>query len=640
MAKTVFALIFIILISAILQIPALAAEITKPSFKADPSGGFSVSSTVGGYFFAGSEQRNVTPLYGVKVGYENIERSFVESLGIEGTLNKFSSRPKNGVNNDTGYLFRLDAIYPFPINKKWMPFFAIGAGGIMIDSSTHTTRNYLLNYGVGVKYFIENYLAVRADVRHLGVYENVNMRNNFELSAGLSYYFGKERTKKVPTPLEPKKKEKVATENTLPKFEEIVKPTEADATDKAVAVAANQTALAVAEASTDQIVKDEVLKEATIEFDINSSSIEQGYFTLLKEIAEILKSSEDVKVHIDGHTDGTGILAVNMALSEQRALSVQGGLISSGVNPKQLSISAYGPAKPIADNTTVDGRQKNRRAEIQVIKIDPAAFLKAQQELQNESDRIENARLEAEILAKSGIKAAMTLQEVSGALPVNSDNSLSFEMVNQGLNTDEYLVTITAPAELGAFLARANSPGEKVTLLRLAPGEKFKGNVLFRIPTGMVDGQKSTVSVKAVSTQYGDVFYQKEITIVCSAPLVQVVAKLSRQEVAPGEKLRYQLTILNAGSLSARNLTIKLQIPPQVELAADPDVPFIQEAPGMLTFKVDTIDSGKRAEIHVDLKLREDSTIGQELTWNVEVIEGKLQRRVKSTERGSVVRSK
>jgi OOP family OmpA-OmpF porin len=632
LAKTVFTFIFTTLISATLLIPAFAAEITRPPSKPDSPGGLSISSTIGGYFFAGSEQRNATTSYGVKVGYEKIEKSVAESLGIEGTLNYFSTGSKSGTGNDTGYLYRLDATYPFPINKKWLPFIAVGVGGIIIDTPVKSNSDFLLNYGAGVKYFFENYLALRVDARQLVVYEGSDIRNNYEIGLGLSYYFGKERVKK-PAPLPvPEKKKIVVLEDEPVKKEEIAKPAETDAADKA---AESQPV----EALVSLVVKNEIVKKFSVEFDSNSSKIKPYYFEQLNEIRDILKRSDDVVALIEGHTDVKGNLAANIALSEQRAQSVRSSLIKSGVNPKQLSITAHGPAQPIADNATIDGRQKNRRVDIQVEKINPAVVIKGEQELQNMADRIENARLAAEIFAKSRIKAAIVLQEVSGSLPVDSNQSLSFEMVNQGESTEEYLVTITAPKEFDAFLARTNSPDEKVTTLRLAPGETFKGSVLFRIPAGMVDGHRATISVKAVSPKFSDVFFQKESLVVCSAPLVRVVAKLSKQQVTPGEKLLYRLSLLNAGSLPARNLTVKLQLPPQVDVTGTPDVPFTLEASGIIIFKVDVLDSGKRTEITVDMKVREDSTIGKELLWNVEVVDGDL-RRAKSTERASVVPSK
>ena len=644
MAKTVFVLIFTILISVTLKFPVFAAEITRPTPKIDRAGGLSVSSTVGGYFFAGSEQRNATPLYGVKIGYENIERSFVDSLGIEGTLNYFSSRSKAAAKNDTGYLFRLDVTYPLPINKKWMPYIAVGAGGITINNTANSSSNLLLNYGVGVKYFFENYLAVRADVRQLGVSESSRFRNNYEIGLGVSYYFGKERTKTPAAPPVPEKKKIVVPEDAPAKIEEVSKPADADkgenAADKSVAV--NQPVPADPEASVSPVVKNEVVKKLSVEFDKNSSSIKPNYFMRLKEVADTLNVSDDLSVQIVGHIDIVGKLAAQKTLSEQRTKSVRGSLINLGVTPTQISITAHEPEppKPIADKTKLDGRQQGRRVDILVVKIDAAAKLKAEQDLQFEAERAEIERLQAERLAKARIKATVVLQEVSGVSPVDSNSNLSFAISNQGLSTEEFLLALIAPKEFEGFLTRANRPDEKVTLLQLASGETFKGSVLLRIPAGMADGHKATVSVKAVSTKYSDVFFQKDSHITCSAPLVRVAAKLSRQEVTPGEKLRYHLTVNNAGSLSARNLTIKLKIPPQVDLVGTPDMPFTQDTTGMIIFKVDAIESGKRAEMNIDLKVREMSAIGQELIWNVEVIEGSLQRRVKSTERATVVRSK
>lgn len=639
MAKIVFALIATLFISAILQFPAFAAETKRPSSRTDSLGGLSLSSTVGSYFFAGSEHRSIAPLFGIKVGYEKVEKSVAESIGIEGTLNYFNSRSQVEKTNDTGFLYRLDVTYPFPINKKWVPFLAVGGGGIFVDSSASRYGNLLLNYGAGVKYFFENYLALRADARQLVAYENSNIRNNYEFSLGLSYYFGKERVKKA-TPLPvPEKKKIVVIEDVPVKPEEAAKAAEADAADKTAAV--SPSAPASGDAAEIPVVKNEIVKKLSIGFDARSPVIKPEYIAQIKEAADILKGSGNLTVHIESHTDDSGKLAANRALSEQRAQSVRSSLIKSGVNPQQITVAVYGPEKPIADNETLEGRQKNRRVDIQVVKsTGTSTKLTPEQERQNEADRIENARLAAEILDKSGKKVDLVLQEVSGALPVDSNQSLSFEITNRGLNTDEYLLKITAPKDFDAFLARVNRPEEKITHIRLASGEVFKGNVLFRIPAGMADGQRTAVSVRAVSPKYSDVFFQKESTVVSSAPLVRVVAKLSKQEVFPGEAVRYRVTLLNSGSLAARNLIVKLQIPPQVDFIAAPDLKFTQEANGLMVFTVDSIDNGKSAELNVELKVREESVIGQELLLNVEVIDGTLQRRTKSTGRATVVRSK
>jgi outer membrane protein OmpA-like peptidoglycan-associated protein len=637
-----FTFVITIIAFVFLSYPACAAEEIKPKIKPDPSGGFSISATTGSYFFSVLEQRNATPLFGIKLGYETLGKLSDDNLGIEGTLNYFTTRSKTDASNASGYLFRLDATYPFPVNKKWLPFVAVGVGGKSIDGITTPDRNFLLNFGLGVKYFLENYLAVRVDARQLRVFDGSATLTNYEVSGGLSYYFGKVRTKKtVPTPAPEKKKIVVLEDDPAKnKDKEVGKPTGTGdaAVDKNAA--ANQVTPVTELASVAPVFKNEVLKKYSVEFDHTKSSVKPNYFMRFKEIAEMLKSSDDVVAHVDGHTDIVGTLRANILLSQKRAQSVQNNLLALGVNPKQIIITANGPALPIADNTTIDGKHNNRRVNITVVKIDPAAHLKAEQELQFEAERNEIERLVVDSRAKSRIKAAITLQEENSAVPVDSSTSLSFEIVNQGVSTEEYMLTLLAPKEFEGSLTRANRPDEKVTLLQLAPDEKFKGSVLFRIPAGMVDGQKTTLSVKAASTQYGDVIFQKDSDVLCSAPLLRVVVKLAKPEVSPGERVRYRLTMVNAGSLSARDLSIKLQLPPQVEFIGAPEALFTQETAGMIVFKVDTLESGKLKEISIDVKVRDDSAIGEELLWNAEVVDGNLQRRTRFTDRASIVRIK
>lgn len=218
-AKTFFALILTLVVSA--SAPSRVCAAPAPRSKTIPVsvGGFSLTPTVGGYFFAGSEQRDATRSYGLKFGYDNIAKSMTDSLGIEGTLNYFTTTSKTDAIDATGYLFRLDAVYPIVLGGKWLPFLAVGAGGIVIDAVSHADKSPLFNYGAGLKYYLEEYVAVRVDARHLLVYDNVNTRGNFEVGIGMSYYFSKERKKKpVPTPaatVEEKKTNGIAP-NTAP----------------------------------------------------------------------------------------------------------------------------------------------------------------------------------------------------------------------------------------------------------------------------------------------------------------------------------------------------------------------------------------------------------------------------------------
>ena len=74
------------------------------------------------------------------------------------------------------------------------------------------------------------------------------------------------------------------------------------------------------------------------------------------------------KVEISGHTDNVGSDQVNKLLSEQRAKAVYDFLIAEGCDPALLRWKGYGKTKPVADNRTESGRQKNRRVELRFVK--------------------------------------------------------------------------------------------------------------------------------------------------------------------------------------------------------------------------------------------------------------------------------
>jgi outer membrane protein OmpA-like peptidoglycan-associated protein len=86
----------------------------------------------------------------------------------------------------------------------------------------------------------------------------------------------------------------------------------------------------------------------------------------LRNIGAILKAYPNVHVTIGGYTDNTGDASANQVLSQQRADAVKGQLISMGVSADRLESQGYGEQHPVADNSTEEGRQKNRRISLTV----------------------------------------------------------------------------------------------------------------------------------------------------------------------------------------------------------------------------------------------------------------------------------
>lgn len=157
-----------------------------------------MTALVGGYRFSSSQDLNAAPTYGLRFSYDSIGRSLIDSIGWELTANQFSTTSKSSGEKANGFLVRGDAIYSINPRSKWVPLIALGVGGQFIDRNGVSEKNPFFNYGIGLKYFFEDYLAIRADLRQLMVYSDVKTRNDLEFTTGLTYYFGKERKKKAP----------------------------------------------------------------------------------------------------------------------------------------------------------------------------------------------------------------------------------------------------------------------------------------------------------------------------------------------------------------------------------------------------------------------------------------------------------
>lgn len=122
-----------------------------------------------------------------------------------------------------------------------------------------------------------------------------------------------------------------------------------------------------------KVIKVEVTKKIneyskTILFDSGKANIKKSSFDSLDAIVAVLNEYDTTKFSIEGHTDSSGLKASNLKLSKDRAAAVKKYLISKGVLEERLTLEGFGSAKPIASNKTVNGRNMNRRVEINLVK--------------------------------------------------------------------------------------------------------------------------------------------------------------------------------------------------------------------------------------------------------------------------------
>jgi outer membrane protein OmpA-like peptidoglycan-associated protein len=100
-----------------------------------------------------------------------------------------------------------------------------------------------------------------------------------------------------------------------------------------------------------------------ITFDIDKATIKPESMGVLNEVAKFLQSNPAIKMEIDGHTDNSGTAPHNLTLSQQRADAVKAQLVTMGIDESRFTTKGMGDTKPIADNTTPEGKANNRRVE-------------------------------------------------------------------------------------------------------------------------------------------------------------------------------------------------------------------------------------------------------------------------------------
>ena len=101
-------------------------------------------------------------------------------------------------------------------------------------------------------------------------------------------------------------------------------------------------------------------------FDFNQYTLKPGAREKLAKVSGILLAYPGLKIQLEGHTDSVGSDDYNMKLSQQRADSVRGYLVSQGVTGDSVNATGFGKADPVATNDTAAGRQQNRRVDMVV----------------------------------------------------------------------------------------------------------------------------------------------------------------------------------------------------------------------------------------------------------------------------------
>jgi OOP family OmpA-OmpF porin len=294
---------------------------------------FTLSGMVGGYTFDGKQHLKTMPVIGVRGGY-----NFTRYFGVEALFDFVTTESTQaGLGDANVYRYGGEFLLHLLPDSKLVPYLAAGYGGITFEQDNQRTfTRGVFDYGPGLKYFLNDNLALRGDFRHL-VFRDNDTFSNYEYTVGLTYQFG--GMKPVPAP--------------------VAQPEPAPAP---AVEAAPETPLEPVPAAepTPEMMKYCVTLD--ILFDIEKAEIRPEYNTEVAKVGDFMKKYPTTTAVIEGYTDEVGSDDFNMQLSQQRAESVVNALVANfGIDRSRLSAKGYGKTKPIADNSTDEGRQKNRR---------------------------------------------------------------------------------------------------------------------------------------------------------------------------------------------------------------------------------------------------------------------------------------
>ncbi|MGC4088299.1 MAG: OmpA family protein [Polyangiaceae bacterium] len=126
------------------------------------------------------------------------------------------------------------------------------------------------------------------------------------------------------------------------------------------------------------VAKDSITLPGAIEFESGKATFKAGGTSeaTLAQLKQFLDENPRItKLRIEGHTDNVGAAATNETLSGERAVTIKKFLIEKGIVKERLLATGFGQTRPIADNSTEDGRAKNRRTEFRIAELSGKAYL-------------------------------------------------------------------------------------------------------------------------------------------------------------------------------------------------------------------------------------------------------------------------
>lgn len=222
-------------------------------------------------------------------------------------------------NNVDANQFALNG-YRFFGDNNWKPFVSAGLSSFGVDDALED-RTQQAQAGFGISGDLSDAMEFRAGYQHFLEFGG-DSYNDDVVTIGLNWHLGRTRTDPVPVAQMAPQPESVPAKNEVVDSFELL-----------------------------------------VQFDFDKYEIKSAYKPQFDKIARTLKESSDISITVEGHTCWLGTDDYNLSLSDQRAAAVKEMLVQDyGVAEDRINVVGFGESRPVADNNTQAGREKNRRA--------------------------------------------------------------------------------------------------------------------------------------------------------------------------------------------------------------------------------------------------------------------------------------
>lgn len=369
----------------------IMAVLVNTGYAQVKAGSVHVSPTIGGYMFEGNEDLKNSFSLGLRAGY-----NFNKYLGVEGFAHYVPTEMIGNSGSEkvkfVGY--GMEGLFHLLPDSVFVPFLAVGVGGVHYSGATEDTtegkyNKIALDYGAGVKYFLAENVALRADVRHVVPFDA--RHNNLLYTVGLTFAFGGAAKAAAPAPAPvvvdsdndgvPDDRDKCPGTPAGVAVDKDGCPLDSDKDgvpdylDKCPGTPAGVKVdkdgcppPVVTEVKKEAAVKPVIIEKGkvtlNVQFDTNKATIKTGFYSDIDALGQVMKQYPDINVEINGHTDNVGSEALNNRLSQARADAVVKYLVDKhSIDASRLTAKGFGFSQPVASNETAAGRAQNRRVE-------------------------------------------------------------------------------------------------------------------------------------------------------------------------------------------------------------------------------------------------------------------------------------